>query len=156
VLKSVLVNTLYEESHTQAPVPWNEELFQSHKKLRIGYITEDSSTMTLPACSSRAVRLAAEKLEKLGHTLVPVSTADHLKMYINILALFFSIDPGRDKGETPVKGFEPLIKAALTPAPIRRLISYWKDRHGNETEGYNLLCKAFKIKSAFDYIKTYQ
>jgi hypothetical protein len=55
------------------------------------------------------------------------------------MAIFLSVDFGRDKGENPVKGFESLIKGFMTPGPIRKLISFWKDRHGNKTESYNII-----------------
>jgi hypothetical protein len=81
---------------------------------------------------------------------------DHSELLVNMLALFLSSSPGKDKGEKPVKGLETLVKAALTPSFIRRLVSWWKDRKGDRSESYNLLCKAFKIKSAYDYTVAYR
>jgi Asp-tRNA(Asn)/Glu-tRNA(Gln) amidotransferase A subunit family amidase len=51
VMKSILEREVYSISNTQAPVLWDEELYQSSKLLRIGYIVNDPSMMDLPACS---------------------------------------------------------------------------------------------------------
>lgn len=67
------------------PVKWNDEMFESKRKLRIGYYTFDGFTRCAPAyevgclfvCDSspfslqRAVLQVKKKLEEQGHELIP-------------------------------------------------------------------------------------
>jgi fatty acid amide hydrolase len=137
-------------------VVWNEELYTSTKKLRVGYMFSEDSAMTTPKCSRRAVELTVEKLRALGHTVVEFKAPDCYDYVVNSLALLLSYDMGLDQGEALVSGFDTLIKAAMTPEPLKRLLTWWKDANGGRADSYNILMKAMKVNSAWSYIQTYQ
>ncbi|KAK6047397.1 Amidase [Cooperia oncophora] len=61
---------LYEMDPYVPPVVWQEDMFSSEKKLRIGFYTTDGFITPTPA-NQRAVLEAKKVLEGLGHTLVP-------------------------------------------------------------------------------------
>ncbi|GMT15712.1 hypothetical protein PFISCL1PPCAC_7009, partial [Pristionchus fissidentatus] len=54
----------------KAPVMWRNEMYEEGKKYRIGYYTDDGWFTATPGCV-RVVNEAKDKLEKMGHTLVP-------------------------------------------------------------------------------------
>ena len=58
-----------------APTPWNEALFSSTTPLRVGFFERNGAFRPCPT-ARRAVREAAARLEKLGHTLVPFEPPD--------------------------------------------------------------------------------
>ncbi|ETN68935.1 Amidase [Necator americanus] len=62
------------------PVKWQEEMFNSQKKLRIGFYTHDGFVTPAPA-NQRAVIEAKKILESLGHTLVPFSIPNAEQMF---------------------------------------------------------------------------
>jgi hypothetical protein len=53
-----------------APVVFNEERFNSKRKLKIGYYTDDKFFTASIACQ-RAVKEAVQKLEAMGHEVRP-------------------------------------------------------------------------------------
>ncbi|PAV76857.1 hypothetical protein WR25_25961 [Diploscapter pachys] len=61
---------LHESDPFVPPVKWNDEMFESKRKLRIGYYTFDGFTRCAPAYE-RAVLQVKKKLEEQGHELIP-------------------------------------------------------------------------------------
>ncbi|PIO53260.1 hypothetical protein TELCIR_25412, partial [Teladorsagia circumcincta] len=59
---------LYNMDPYVPPVVWQENMFSSQKKLRIGFYTTDGFITPTPA-NQRAVLEAKKILEDLGHTL---------------------------------------------------------------------------------------
>ncbi|GMT15748.1 hypothetical protein PFISCL1PPCAC_7045, partial [Pristionchus fissidentatus] len=73
----------------KAPVMWKSELYEEGKKYRIGYYTDDGWFTAAPGCV-RMVHEAKEKLERMGHTLVPFTPPDlthFCRVYFGALAL---------------------------------------------------------------------
>ncbi|XP_078489728.1 fatty-acid amide hydrolase 1-like isoform X2 [Ciona intestinalis] len=75
------------------PLPFNDELFQSKLKLRIGYYTNDGYAEPVPAVQ-RAVLITKEILEKAGHTLVPFKVP-RIEDAVRILSSALFADGGR-------------------------------------------------------------
>ncbi|KAL6738195.1 hypothetical protein Aduo_011767 [Ancylostoma duodenale] len=71
---------LYNVDPFVPPVTWQEEMFSSQKKLRIGFYTHDGFVTPAPA-NQRAVLEAKKILENLGHTLVPFCVPRAEKMF---------------------------------------------------------------------------
>ncbi|KJH49220.1 Amidase [Dictyocaulus viviparus] len=71
------------------PVPWNDELFRSDRKYRIGYYVDDGWFTPVPAIQ-RAVLEAKEHLESYGHTVVsfhPPHIPQMMKHYVRTLCV---------------------------------------------------------------------
>ena len=66
--------------HKVFPVPWNKDLATTDKKLKIGWYVDDPLIPVTPGIR-RAVREAADLLEKAGHTLVPFKVPKMDRLY---------------------------------------------------------------------------
>ncbi|ODM93474.1 Fatty acid amide hydrolase 1 [Orchesella cincta] len=107
------------------PLPWNEQMFSSKRKLRIGYFTSLPYFPLLGDCEE--VTLNAKKaLESLGHELVPFEMPDSFKMMDMVFDFGFA-----DKGMHMVENWknEPIPPALLVnflickaPAWFRRIL----------------------------------
>ena len=78
---------LYQYDPELVPIPWNEQLFTTKRKLRIGFYDDDGFIPATPGMR-RAVRMARESLEKAGHQLIPFNPPDvteALNIYFRIL-----------------------------------------------------------------------
>ncbi|KAK5977926.1 Fatty-acid amide hydrolase 1, partial [Trichostrongylus colubriformis] len=71
---------LYQMDPYVPPVIWQEDMYSSQKKLRIGYYTTDGFVTPTPA-NQRAVLEAKKILEGLGHTLVPFQVPEPQKVF---------------------------------------------------------------------------
>ncbi|XP_072294919.1 fatty-acid amide hydrolase 1 [Eucyclogobius newberryi] len=69
-LKAILCDEMFSLDPTVPPLPFNEEVYQSRKPLRIGYSEQYEGTPVSPSMT-RAVREVKALLEQAGHTLVP-------------------------------------------------------------------------------------
>ncbi|XP_064617239.1 fatty-acid amide hydrolase 1-like [Liolophura sinensis] len=74
-MRAVLVPDLWTIDPTTPPMPFREEIYTTHKPLRIGYYKDDGYVPCIPAYH-RAIDLVREVLEKQGHTLVPFQVPD--------------------------------------------------------------------------------
>jgi len=106
------------------PIPWNEQL--PSRKLRIGYYEDDGYFPTTPGVR-RAVRMAREHYEKMGHELIPFSPSkidfviksmvsliqgDQAKSFLNGLSV--------DDLDSSMRSFVWIVKA---PYFLKRLFS---------------------------------
>ncbi|ESP03598.1 hypothetical protein LOTGIDRAFT_237604 [Lottia gigantea] len=74
-MKAFLSESMFTSDNYIPPLPFNNQVYESKKPLRIGYYTYDNVIHPVPACV-RAVKEAKTALEKLGHTLVPFTPPD--------------------------------------------------------------------------------
>nr|XP_020462736.1 fatty-acid amide hydrolase 1 [Monopterus albus]XP_020462737.1 fatty-acid amide hydrolase 1 [Monopterus albus] len=75
-MQALLCNHMFSLDPTVPPVPFNVQVYQSSKPLRIGYLENDGYTQPSPSMA-RVIREVKALLEQAGHTLVPYS---HLKI----------------------------------------------------------------------------
>ena len=71
------------------PIPFNTATYEASstsKNLKIGYFSDNGYFQSSPPVI-RAVNMAKEKLEELGHTLVPFTVPDIEKMLIQYLRI---------------------------------------------------------------------
>ena len=72
-MAAIMQQPMFDMDNKVPPLPFNEEIFQktlNNSHLRIGYYDSIDDLPTSTAVR-RAIRLAKEKLESLGHELVP-------------------------------------------------------------------------------------
>ncbi|XP_070687938.1 fatty-acid amide hydrolase 1 [Pempheris klunzingeri] len=69
-MKALLCNHMFSLDPTVPPMPFDTEIYQSSKPLRIGYLENDGYTQPSPSMA-RGVREVKALLEQAGHTLVP-------------------------------------------------------------------------------------
>nr|KAG5703230.1 hypothetical protein BaRGS_034141 [Batillaria attramentaria] len=87
---------MWELDPTIPRMPFQEQLFASEHKLRIGYYTWDGVLPPVPAVA-RAVHVARKALESLGHTLVEFSPPGYGDAYAS---LYIATMAGGDRGQT--------------------------------------------------------
>ena len=63
------------EDPSVVPMKWQEDIFQTKRKFKIGYYESDGFFQVHPACS-RAVKEAVTILKKHGHEVVKVIIVD--------------------------------------------------------------------------------
>uniref|UniRef100_A0AC34Q5B7 Amidase domain-containing protein n=1 Tax=Panagrolaimus sp. JU765 TaxID=591449 RepID=A0AC34Q5B7_9BILA len=69
ILSTIIDSNTSEDDPYIAPVPWRKQLFESTKKLRIGYFTTDGWFEPIPAVK-RVVNETVDLLKQNGHTLI--------------------------------------------------------------------------------------
>ncbi|KAK1897259.1 Fatty-acid amide hydrolase 1 [Dissostichus eleginoides] len=69
-MQALLCDHMFSLDPTVPPVPFNAQIYQSSKPLRIGYLETDGYTQPSPSMA-RSVREVKALLEAAGHTLVP-------------------------------------------------------------------------------------
>lgn len=108
------------------PIPWNEQLSQPGRKLKIGYYEDDGFFPTTPGVQ-RAVRMAREHYEKLGHELIPFRPFN-----VEALVKSYGFMMVADQAETlltnlSVDDIDPSLKYLMwmvkTPHFLKRLFS---------------------------------
>ncbi|EFO93199.1 hypothetical protein CRE_09992 [Caenorhabditis remanei] len=129
LLRSVWVDIDFQSDRDPycPPVHWNESLYSSEKKLRIGYYIDDGWFTPTPALQ-RAVLESKKHLENAGHTVIPF----HPPRLTDVIQLYFRalfLDGGQfilNKLMNDI--IEPTITFQRTlctvPAWIQRLLSY--------------------------------
>eukprot|EP00058_Branchiostoma_floridae_P015839 XP_002601327.1 hypothetical protein BRAFLDRAFT_82774 [Branchiostoma floridae] len=70
VMKALLVPDMFQLDPLVPPIPFRQEIYESKKPLKIGYILDWELKMATPALT-RAVKVMKDALEKAGHELVP-------------------------------------------------------------------------------------
>ncbi|KAL1023154.1 hypothetical protein UPYG_G00037050 [Umbra pygmaea] len=71
-MQALLCDHMFKLDPTVPPIPFNQQVYQSSKPLRIGYFENDGYCMPSPSMA-RALRETKMLLERAGHTLVPFS-----------------------------------------------------------------------------------
>ncbi|XP_019936036.2 fatty-acid amide hydrolase 1 isoform X1 [Paralichthys olivaceus] len=71
-MQALLSDHMFSLDPTVPPIPFNVEMYQSTKPLRIGYFESDGYAQSSPS-TARAIREVKALLEQAGHTLVPYS-----------------------------------------------------------------------------------
>lgn len=69
-MQAILCDDMFSLDPTVPPLSFNEQVYQSRKPLRIGYLENDCQAQPSPSMS-RGVREVKALLEQAGHTLVP-------------------------------------------------------------------------------------
>ncbi|KAJ7993350.1 hypothetical protein DPEC_G00271510 [Dallia pectoralis] len=72
LMQALLCDYMFTLDPTVPPIPFNQQIYQGGKRLRIGYYDNDGYSMPSPSMS-RALRETKVLLERAGHTLVPFS-----------------------------------------------------------------------------------
>ncbi|XP_058258481.1 fatty-acid amide hydrolase 1-like isoform X2 [Hemibagrus wyckioides] len=68
-MRALLCTDMFTLDPTVPPIPFNQQVYESTKPLRIGYYENDGYLQPSPSMS-RALRETKELLEKAGHTLI--------------------------------------------------------------------------------------
>uniref|UniRef100_A0A673X5R9 Fatty-acid amide hydrolase 1 n=1 Tax=Salmo trutta TaxID=8032 RepID=A0A673X5R9_SALTR len=71
-MQALLCDHMFRLDPTVPPIPFNQQVYQRSKPLRIGYYENDGYAMPSPSMG-RALRETKALLERAGHTLVPFS-----------------------------------------------------------------------------------
>uniref|UniRef100_A0A7N6AXD0 Fatty-acid amide hydrolase 1 n=1 Tax=Anabas testudineus TaxID=64144 RepID=A0A7N6AXD0_ANATE len=71
-MQALLCDHLFSRDPTIPPIPFNLQIYQSSKPLRIGYVESDGYSQPSPSMA-RGIREVKALLEQAGHTLVPYS-----------------------------------------------------------------------------------
>ncbi|CAG7834509.1 unnamed protein product [Allacma fusca] len=136
VVTSVFKSMLGDNFHTKydpkiPPIPWNPEIHESTRKLRIGYF---SSIPFFPPVGDTidVVEKAVEALKSLGHTLVPIEIPEGARL-MRCAANFLLADQSLRlnklwKGEQVAKCAELNKLGARCPTWVLKLASFLMHR----------------------------
>ena len=119
--------------------------------MTIGYVLQDDSYFTVPECQTRAVRIAKEKLESLGHTLVEFKPPPLYDAIIAILCLIAGKRPDDTKGEKLMQHYINAIKIGKIPETVWPFYSKWLDHIGTKVDEFAIKLKMSLTKSAVDF-----
>ncbi|XP_063795599.1 vitamin D3 hydroxylase-associated protein-like isoform X3 [Pseudophryne corroboree] len=126
-MKAVLCDDLFQLDPTVPPVPFKDEIYNSSKRLTIGFFDTDGYFLPHPSMR-RAIQETKTLLEEAGHTLVPF-TPPRIEYALNELCLrgFFA-----DGGTTLVDKFkcdivDPNLKQQIflynIPNIVKKIVS---------------------------------
>ncbi|XP_074893747.1 vitamin D3 hydroxylase-associated protein-like [Buteo buteo] len=120
-MKALLCQEMFQLDPTVPPIPFDEEVYSSSARLRVGYYDTDGY-FPLPPCTRRAVRETREALRAAGHQLVPFSPPRiHYVMTELFLKTFFA-DGGRAWLDVFTGGIvDPSLKSQVNSCKIPRL-----------------------------------
>eukprot|EP01001_Neometanema_parovale_P006188 NODE_2564_length_1390_cov_59.355170_g2437_i0.p1 GENE.NODE_2564_length_1390_cov_59.355170_g2437_i0~~NODE_2564_length_1390_cov_59.355170_g2437_i0.p1 ORF type:complete len:322 (+),score=58.33 NODE_2564_length_1390_cov_59.355170_g2437_i0:333-1298(+) len=77
---------MWKVDPTVPPCPWRTEIYESKRKLRFGYFTNDTWFDPAPACA-RAVTETVAALKRAGHEVVEVKFADLYDLALNFVSI---------------------------------------------------------------------
>ncbi|KAM9620155.1 vitamin D3 hydroxylase-associated protein-like [Morphnus guianensis] len=120
-MKALLCQEMFQLDPTVPPIPFDEEVYSSSARLRVGYYDTDGY-FPLPPCMRRVVRETREALQAAGHQLVPFSPPRiHYVMTELFLKTFFA-DGGRAWLDVFTGGIvDPSLKSQVNSCKIPRL-----------------------------------
>uniref|UniRef100_A0A663ELX8 Fatty-acid amide hydrolase 1 n=1 Tax=Aquila chrysaetos chrysaetos TaxID=223781 RepID=A0A663ELX8_AQUCH len=120
-MKALLCQEMFQLDPTVPPMPFDEDVYSSSARLRVGYYDTDGY-FPLPPCARRAVRETREALQAAGHQLVPFSPPRiHYVMTELFLKTFFA-DGGRAWLDLFTGGIvDPSLKSQVNSCKIPRL-----------------------------------
>jgi fatty acid amide hydrolase len=133
MMKAVWVPELFKADLAVTPLPFDENAYESKKKLRIGYFLDDGWFRPCQT-SQRAVREAIEGLEQAGHECVvfdlPIDGWDSYCLLVALNSGDGSFKTFLDAldGEPVVDEYATLIMAAKLPDFLRWIVVRFLDR----------------------------
>ncbi|XP_064606675.1 fatty-acid amide hydrolase 1-like [Liolophura sinensis] len=124
-MKALLVPYHWELDPTIAPLPFQDQVYQGMRPLKIGILHDNKIYPAIPACI-RGVDLAAEALQKLGHTVIPYEFPDVDTLYYLMTRGYFG-DEGRTflellDGDEAISPLRPAQLILSLPRLVRRIV----------------------------------
>ncbi|KAF3834882.1 hypothetical protein F7725_027440 [Dissostichus mawsoni] len=113
-MQALLCDHMFSLDPTVPPVPFNAQIYQSSKPLRIGYLEHDGYTQPSPSMA-RSVREVKALLEAAGHTLVPYR---HLNLEYVLAELVVK------EGSPVDPSLRPQIVPYTLPIWLKRTLSF--------------------------------
>uniref|UniRef100_A0A674D5D5 Fatty-acid amide hydrolase 1 n=1 Tax=Salmo trutta TaxID=8032 RepID=A0A674D5D5_SALTR len=121
-MHALLCDHMFILDPTVPPIPFNQQVYQSSKPLRIGYYENDGYAMPSPSMS-RALRETKALLEKAGHTLVSFSPP-RLIYAIHELGIRGLLGDGCTTLLSNLKGgpVDPCLRVQIIPYSLPRTV----------------------------------
>ncbi|XP_038649957.1 fatty-acid amide hydrolase 1 isoform X2 [Scyliorhinus canicula] len=127
-MKALLCEDMFQLDSTVPPIPFNNEVFSSSRRLRIGYYVNDA--FWIPNASmKRAVMETKQLLEEAGHTLVPFTPPRAQYAWNELILRGIGADGGailmqRLKGDKIDPILNDLYMTQKLPKLLKRIISF--------------------------------
>ncbi|XP_074491641.1 vitamin D3 hydroxylase-associated protein-like [Sebastes fasciatus] len=114
-MQALLCDDMFSLDPTVPPIPFNMQIYQSSKPLRIGYLENDGYTQPSPSMA-RGVREVKALLEQAGHTLVPYTPLKISEVVMDLIVRGILADGGTSMCQK-LKGspLDPCLKAQVLP-----------------------------------------
>ncbi|XP_037626276.1 vitamin D3 hydroxylase-associated protein-like [Sebastes umbrosus] len=114
-MQALLCDDMFSLDPTVPPIPFNMQIYQSSKPLRIGYLENDGYTQPSPSMA-RGVREVKALLEQAGHTLVPYTPLKISEVMMDLIARGTFAD-GTTSLRQKLKGspLDPCLKTQILP-----------------------------------------
>ncbi|XP_069498366.1 vitamin D3 hydroxylase-associated protein-like [Ambystoma mexicanum] len=160
-MRALLCEDMFRLDPTVPPIPFNDEVYSSSGRLRIGYYDTDDYFPATPSMR-RVVRETKDLLEEAGHTLIAFSLPPMDRSISELfIQLFFA-----DGASTFVRKFEgnlidpnlhPVVSTCKLPVFIKRMLGVllkpWSPRIASF---YTAMCKASSVEDLWKHQKKQQ
>ncbi|XP_019135084.2 fatty-acid amide hydrolase 1 [Larimichthys crocea] len=143
-MQALLCDHMFSLDPTVPPIPFNTQIYQSSKPLRIGYLENDGYTYPSPSMV-RGIREVKALLEQAGHTLVPYTPLklDHILPELIVKAIL------ADGGTTLLKKLEG---GPLHPCLGVQVLPYYFPKWLKKTISFILKPLSPRISAVFNAI----
>ncbi|XP_074491640.1 vitamin D3 hydroxylase-associated protein-like [Sebastes fasciatus] len=127
-MQALLCDDMFSLDPTVPPIPFNMQIYQSSKPLRIGYLENDGYTQPSPSMA-RGVREVKALLEQAGHTLVPYTPLKISEVMMDLIVRGILADGGTSLRQK-LKGspLDPCLKAQVHayyfPTWLKKTLSF--------------------------------
>ncbi|XP_072366783.1 fatty-acid amide hydrolase 1 isoform X2 [Scyliorhinus torazame] len=127
-MKALLCEDMFQLDPTVPPIPFNNEVFSSSRRLRIGYYENDAFWISNPSMK-RAVVETKQLLEEAGHTLVPFTHLRAQYAWNELILRGMGADGGatlvqRFKGDIIDPTLNDLFMIQKLPKLLKRIIGF--------------------------------
>ncbi|CAD5112310.1 DgyrCDS1536 [Dimorphilus gyrociliatus] len=122
-LENVLVDEYFKMDPLAYPIPFNKEMYNSTRKLKIGYYDSLNYCKSFPVVR-RSIKMAKEQLEKKGYELVPFELPD-VEYALSLFIISLYGDNGKSIADaTEHDELSSAIKISATLCQIAKPMKY--------------------------------
>nr|XP_014342442.1 PREDICTED: fatty-acid amide hydrolase 1-like [Latimeria chalumnae] len=154
-MKAVLCQDMFDLDPSVPPLPFNDEVYNSKKKLRIGYYDRDGFWLPHPGMR-RAVMETKKLLEAAGHTLVQFPLPDIEDTMYNMIKKGLFADGcailcERFKWDVIDPNVTEMVASCRTPVLIRKVMAFFlRFWHKNAAQSKVLSCGVRSVKELWN------
>ncbi|XP_059196404.1 fatty-acid amide hydrolase 1-like [Centropristis striata] len=126
-MQALLCDHMFSLDPTVPPIPFDAQIYQSSRPLRIGYFESDGFCHPSPSMA-RVIREVKVLLEQAGHTLVPYSPLKLSSTYHELVEKGFIADGGatllQRVGRDPLDPSSPQLFPCYLPKWLKKTLSF--------------------------------
>ncbi|XP_054837291.1 vitamin D3 hydroxylase-associated protein-like [Eublepharis macularius] len=155
-MKALLCDEMFHLDPSVPPIPFNEEMYNNSKPLRIGYYEDDGYFQPSPSMR-RAVRETKHLLQAAGHTLIPFVLPQHDYAVDELFTRGLFSDGAANllekfKGDIVDPNLKSQINCYSIPVLLKRILAFiLKPVYPRIARDLNALCGVGSAKSLWKH-----